>query len=55
MGFGLVEDPHAADWWVAVAPEGSAPGLRPNYDGVYYAAYVLDPAGNNIEAAIRRK
>ncbi|KAK0724151.1 Glyoxalase/bleomycin resistance protein/dioxygenase [Lasiosphaeris hirsuta] len=87
-GFGPKEDPHAADWWVSVAPEESspvpthhafvapdesfvdafykaavgagaedngAPGVRPNYDGVYYAAYVLDPAGNNIEAAIRRK
>jgi len=26
------------------------PGLRPNYHPGYYAAFVLDPDGNNIEA-----
>lgn len=26
-----------------------APGLRPNYSGKYYAAFVLDPDGHNIE------
>jgi catechol 2,3-dioxygenase-like lactoylglutathione lyase family enzyme len=26
------------------------PGLRPEYSATYYAAYVLDPNGNNIEA-----
>jgi catechol 2,3-dioxygenase-like lactoylglutathione lyase family enzyme len=26
------------------------PGLRPQYDANYYAAYVLDPDGNNVEA-----
>ena len=26
------------------------PGLRPNYDANYYAAFVLDPDGNKIEA-----
>ena len=31
-------------------PENGAPGLRrPNY----YAAFVLDPDGNNIEAVFR--
>jgi catechol 2,3-dioxygenase-like lactoylglutathione lyase family enzyme len=37
----------------AVAAGGSdngAPGLRPEYAPDYYAAYVLDPDGNNIEA-----
>ena len=29
------------------------PGLRPRYDEQYYAAYVLDPDGNNIEAVCR--
>lgn len=27
-----------------------APGLRPEYDAHYYAAFVLDPDGNKIEA-----
>ena len=26
------------------------PGLRPEYSGYYYAAYVLDPDENNVEA-----
>ena len=26
------------------------PGLRPHYHGNYYAAFVLDPDGHNIEA-----
>lgn len=31
-----------------------APGLRPRYGEDYYAAYVLDPDGHNIEAVCRR-
>jgi len=31
-----------------------APGLRPHYAPDYYAAFVLDPDGNNIEAVCRR-
>jgi catechol 2,3-dioxygenase-like lactoylglutathione lyase family enzyme len=30
--------------------DNGAPGLRPEYAADYYAAYVLDPDGNNIEA-----
>jgi hypothetical protein len=30
--------------------DNGAPGLRPHYDADYYAAFVLDPDGNNIEA-----
>ena len=30
--------------------DNGAPGLRPEYGEGYYAAYVLDPDGNNIEA-----
>jgi len=30
--------------------DNGPPGLRPQYDVHYYAAYVLDPDGNNIEA-----
>jgi catechol 2,3-dioxygenase-like lactoylglutathione lyase family enzyme len=31
------------------------PGLRPRYADNWYAAYVLDPDGNNIEAVCRRE
>jgi catechol 2,3-dioxygenase-like lactoylglutathione lyase family enzyme len=27
-----------------------SPGVRPEYSGYYYAAFVLDPDGNNVEA-----
>jgi len=30
--------------------DNGKPGLRPNYHENYYAAFVLDPDGNNIEA-----
>jgi catechol 2,3-dioxygenase-like lactoylglutathione lyase family enzyme len=30
--------------------DNGGPGLRPRYHSEYYAAYVLDPDGNNIEA-----
>ena len=30
--------------------DNGPPGVRPQYDASYYAAYVLDPDGNNIEA-----
>lgn len=30
--------------------DNGAPGLRPQYAQTYYAAFVLDPDGNNIEA-----
>ncbi len=30
--------------------DNGAPGLRPEYSADYYAAYVLDPDGHNIEA-----
>ncbi|MGH3078082.1 MAG: VOC family protein [Gaiellaceae bacterium] len=30
--------------------DNGAPGIRARYDPNYYAAYVLDPDGNNIEA-----
>lgn len=31
-----------------------APGLRPHYGPDYYAAFVLDPDGVNVEAVCRR-
>ena len=30
--------------------DNSPPGLRPEYSGRYYAAFALDPDGNNVEA-----
>lgn len=30
--------------------DNGAPGLRPNYHPGYYAAFLLDPDGNNVEA-----
>ena len=29
--------------------DNGAPGLRPNYSGKYYAAFVMGPDGHNIE------
>ena len=48
-------DADAVDRWhdAAVRNGGTdigAPGLRPEYTGRYYAAFVLDPDGNNVEA-----
>jgi catechol 2,3-dioxygenase-like lactoylglutathione lyase family enzyme len=41
-------------WHAAAVREGGvdngAPGVRPEYSGTYYAAFVLDPDANNVEA-----
>jgi catechol 2,3-dioxygenase-like lactoylglutathione lyase family enzyme len=34
--------------------DNGAPGLRPKYHATYYAAFVLDPDGHNIEAVCHR-
>jgi catechol 2,3-dioxygenase-like lactoylglutathione lyase family enzyme len=34
--------------------DNGAPGLRPHYHETYYAAYVHDPDGNNVEAVCHR-
>jgi catechol 2,3-dioxygenase-like lactoylglutathione lyase family enzyme len=34
--------------------DNGAPGLRPHYHETYYAAFVHDPDGNNLEAVCRR-
>lgn len=34
----------------AGAKDNGAPGPRPHFGPNYYAAFVIDPAGNNIEA-----
>jgi catechol 2,3-dioxygenase-like lactoylglutathione lyase family enzyme len=41
-------------WYEAALRTGGTdngpPGARPEYSGSYYAAFVLDPDGNNVEA-----
>jgi catechol 2,3-dioxygenase-like lactoylglutathione lyase family enzyme len=41
-------------WYAAAVANGGAdngpPGLRPEYTGSYYAAFVIDLDGNNVEA-----
>ncbi|RZK77644.1 MAG: VOC family protein, partial [Methylobacterium sp.] len=32
--------------------DNGAPGLRPRYHAGYYAAFVIDPDGNNVEAVV---
>lgn len=48
-------DAESVDRWHAAALEhggrdNGGPGLRPEYSGTYYAAFVIDPDGNNVEA-----
>ena len=38
----------------AGATDHGAPGLRPHYHANYYAAFVLDPDGYNVEAVCHR-
>ncbi len=37
----------------AGAESNGAPGLRPDYSPTYYAAFVFDPDGHNVEAVHR--
>ncbi len=51
----VAEDRAAVDAFYAAAlaaggRDNGPPGLRPQYHPGYYAAFVLDPDGNNIEA-----
>ena len=51
----LAFDPETVDAFHAAArdaggADNGAPGLRQRYHERYYAAYVLDPDGNNVEA-----
>jgi catechol 2,3-dioxygenase-like lactoylglutathione lyase family enzyme len=48
-------DADSVDRWHAAAVRHGGtdigpPGVRPEYSGHYYAAFVLDPDGNNVEA-----
>ncbi|OCW59034.1 VOC family protein [Hoeflea olei] len=33
--------------------DNGAPGIRSQYHDAYYAAFVIDPAGNNVEAVFQ--
>jgi catechol 2,3-dioxygenase-like lactoylglutathione lyase family enzyme len=51
----LAHDPETVDAFHAAAvdaggKDNGGPGRRPHYHERYYAAYVLDPDGNNVEA-----
>lgn len=37
------------------ARDNGAPGLRPHYHASYYAGFVLDPDGHNLEAVCHRE
>ena len=58
--FALIADSRAsvrAFYEAAIANGGrddGAPGLRPEYTPTYYAAFVLDPDGNKVEAVCRK-
>lgn len=45
-------------WHSAAVRHGGAdngpPGLRPEYSGHYFAAFVIDPDGNNVEAVFHK-
>jgi catechol 2,3-dioxygenase-like lactoylglutathione lyase family enzyme len=45
-------------WHAAAVQNGGTdngpPGLRPEYIGQYFAAFALDPDGNNVEAVFHR-
>jgi catechol 2,3-dioxygenase-like lactoylglutathione lyase family enzyme len=48
-------DADAVERWHGAAlrhggTDNGPPGLRPEYSGNYFAAFVLDPDGNNVEA-----
>ncbi|WAJ27734.1 VOC family protein [Antarcticirhabdus aurantiaca] len=44
---------HRAGLFAGGTDDG-APGLRPHYHPHYYAAFLLDPAGNRVEAVCHR-
>ena len=54
IAFPAPDDASVERWYAQAIRNGGtdngAPGLRPEYSGRYYAAFVLDPDGNNVEA-----
>jgi catechol 2,3-dioxygenase-like lactoylglutathione lyase family enzyme len=54
IAFRATDADAVARWHAAAVQHGAtdngAPGMRPEYSGRYYAAFVLDLDGNNVEA-----
>jgi catechol 2,3-dioxygenase-like lactoylglutathione lyase family enzyme len=54
VAFVAPDEDAVARWHAAALRHGGMdngpPGLRPEYSGRYFAAFVLDPDGNNVEA-----
>jgi len=54
IAFPASDEEAVRGWHTAAVRHGGTdngpPGLRPEYSGHYYAAFVLDPDGNNVEA-----
>jgi catechol 2,3-dioxygenase-like lactoylglutathione lyase family enzyme len=54
FAFYAPDDDSVARWHAAALQNGGTdngpPGLRPQYRGRYFAAFVIDPDGNNAEA-----
>ena len=57
IAFPAPDDASVGRWHAAAirngATDNGAPGPRPEYSGRYYAAFVLDPDGNNVEAVFQ--
>jgi catechol 2,3-dioxygenase-like lactoylglutathione lyase family enzyme len=58
VAFGAPDEDAVGRWHAAAVQHGGIdngpPGLRPEYTGQYFAAFVLDPDGNNVEAVFQR-
>jgi len=55
----IAPDADAVTRWHSTAvrnggTDNGAPGVRPEYTGEYFAAFVIDPDGNNVEAVFHR-
>ena len=59
VAFPAVDADAVRRWHAAAVLHGGTdngpPGLRPEYSGEYYAAFVIDPDGNNVEAVFHRR
>jgi len=40
---------------LAGGQDNGRPGIRPQYHQPYYAAFIIDPDGNNIEAVCHKE
>jgi catechol 2,3-dioxygenase-like lactoylglutathione lyase family enzyme len=58
IAFKALSEDAVKRWHEAAVRHGGAdngpPGLRPQYSGRYFAAFVVDPDGNNVEAVFHQ-